>query len=315
MSDPNLTPEGGARPAPVMPGACASGGCGAGTGTSRDGSATITLHRKRAVQFNPVLVNGVEIPPLAIAEEAQQHPAPDGAEAWMAAARALAIRALLLQEAQRLGIAASQEADERGRLEMEEEALIRALLEQEAAPAVASEDECRRYYEARRARFRTPELFEAAHILIEPGSTDEAGWHASEAEARTIARQVGDDRAAFGAAAQAFSKCPSARQGGSLGQVRRGELVPDVQRAIETLADGCTLPDPVRSRFGWHVLRLERRIPGRELPFEMVRGKIADLLEARSWAVSAASYTARLVQGAQIQGVHIDPAVLEAELR
>lgn len=313
MSDPNLSPEAGTRPAPAMPSACASGGCGGGAGSN--GSATITVHRKRPVQFNPVVVNGVEIPPLSIAEEAQQHPAPDGAAAWMAAARALAIRELLLQEARRLHIAAAQEADASGRLELEEEALIRALLEQEAAPAVASDEECRRYYAARRARFRTPELFEASHILLEPCDNDEHGWRAAEAEARTIAEQVGDDRQAFAEAAREFSKCPSALQGGSLGQVRRGELVPSVQQAIESLAEGRTRPEPVRSRFGWHVLRLERRIPGRELPFEMVRGKIADLLEARSWTVSAASYTARLLQNARVEGVQLDPAVLEAELR
>ena len=297
-----------ARPAPVMPSACASGGCGGGAA----GASTIKFHRARPVQFNPVRVNGVEIAPEAIAEEAQQHPSPDGASAWMAAARALVIRELLLQEARRLGVDADPECDEGGRREIDDEALIRALLEREAPPMVPSEDECRRYYDAHVERFRTPELFEAAHILIEPASQDEAAWAAAESEARTIAEEVGDDRQAFAEAARAFSKCSSAQQDGTLGQVRRGELVPAVQAVLESLPDGATGREPVRSRFGWHVLRLEKRITGRTLPFDYVKPRIADMLEARSWAVSGARYTAALIAGARVEGVEVDPAVLEA---
>jgi peptidyl-prolyl cis-trans isomerase C len=293
------------RPAPGMPGACASGGCG---GTA----APIRFHRKRPVQFNPVIVNGVEIAPEAIAEEAQQHPSPNGESAWMAAARALVIRALLLEEARRLGIDAEPECDEAGRRELDEEALIRALLEREAPAMVPSEDECHRYYDAHAERFRTAELFEAAHILIEPASDEEAAWCDAQHEARAIAQEVGDDGKAFAEAARAFSKCSSAQQGGMLGQVRRGELVPAVQAALEALAEGVTRREPVRSRYGWHVLRLERRIAGRVLPFEYVSPRIADMLEARAWAVAGARYIAQLVARACVEGVEIDPAVLES---
>jgi peptidyl-prolyl cis-trans isomerase C len=256
----------------------------------------------------------VEIAPEAIAEEAQQHPSPDGVSAWMAAARALVIRELLLQEARRLGIEAEPECDDGGRREIDDEALIRALLEREAPPLVPSEAECRRYYDAHVERFRTAELFEASHILVEPAAQDEAAWREAEHEARTIAEEVGDDREAFAEAARAFSKCSSAQQGGILGQVRRGELVPAVQAALESLTEGVTRREPVRSRFGWHVLRLEKRIAGRVLPFDYVKPRIADMLEARSWALSGARYTAALVANARVEGVEVDPAVLEGGL-
>jgi peptidyl-prolyl cis-trans isomerase C len=290
-----------------MPGACASGVC-------RGTAPPIRYQHNRAVHINPVSVNGVAIAPEAIAEEAQQHPSPDGASAWMAAARALVVRELLLEEARRLGVQAEPELDEAGRREVDDEALIRALLEREAPPRIPSEGECRRYYDAHVERFRTPELLEAAHILIEPASDDEAAWGEAEREARTIAEQVGDERHAFAEAARAFSKCSSAQQGGMLGQVRRGELVPAVQNALESLAEGVTAREPIRSRYGWHVLRLERRIAGRELPFEYVKARIADMLEARSWALSAARYTAGLIEKARIVGVEIDPAALESGL-
>jgi peptidyl-prolyl cis-trans isomerase C len=291
------------RPAPVMPGACASGGCG--------GSAAPDSRLAPAPpSFGAVTVNGVEIEPEAIAREIQHHPAPDGETAWRAAARALALRELLLQEARRLAIEPEPEQDEAGRSETDEDALVRALLERQVSPAAAGEDECRRYYENRIDRFRTPDLFEASHILIEPEGEDDAASAAAEAEARAIAREVGDDPDAFAAAAREFSRCPSAHQSGSLGQVRRGDLVPVVQQALEALPEGTAAREPVRSRFGWHVLRLQRKIEGRALPFEVVRDRIADMLEARAWAVSAALYAADLARSAEIEGVVIDPASL-----
>src|SRR5690606_13370136 len=148
-----------ARPAPVMPSACESGGCG---------SASAVPRRPPPPSFGTVTVNGVEIEPEAIAQEMQHHPAPDGETAWREAARALALRELLLQEARRLGIEADPEEIEDGGREIEEDAVIRSLLERRVEPAKAGEDECRRYYESCVDRFRTPDLYEASHILIEP---------------------------------------------------------------------------------------------------------------------------------------------------
>lgn len=286
------------RPAPAMPSACESGGCG--------GPEPLI---PPPPSFGDVIVNGVEIAPEAIAQEIQHHPAPDAETAWVEAARALAVRELLLQEAKRLGLDAASEADEGGRTETEEDALVRMLLEEEVQPARPTEEECRRYYEANLRRFRTPDLFEAAHILIEPEGSDESAWAAAEERARAIVADVGDDPAKFAAAARSCSGCASAQQDGSLGQIRRGELVPAVQAGIEALADGETGKEPVRSRFGWHVLRLQRRIPGHVLPFEAARVRIADMLEARSWSVEAARYVAGLARRGQVEGVMIDGAL------
>lgn len=284
------------RRAPVMPSACESHGCGGGPEPAIPPPPS----------FGEVRVNGVEITPEAIAAEIQHHPAPDAETAWIDAARALAVRELLLQEARRLGLEAEADEDEAGRIETDEDALVQALLEAEIAPARAGEAECRRYYEANVERFRTPDLFDAAHILIEPDGEDEVAWAAAEAQARHIAAQVGDDPIAFAAAARAWSGCASAQQDGSLGQIRRGELVASVQAGLEALADGETGDEPVRSRFGWHVLRLQRRIEGRTLPFEIAREKIADMLEARSWSVEAGRYIAALAGRGAIEGVMIE---------
>ena len=284
------------KPAPKMMSSCETGGCGGGPEPLIPPPPT----------FGEVLVNGVEITPEAIAEEIQHHPAPDAETAWTEAARALAVRELLLQEARRIGIAAQPAADEAGRTEIDEDAVVRALLEEEVVPAEAGEAECRRYYEANLDRFRTPELFEAAHILIEPEGADEQAWTSALERARDIIRQIGDDVNSFASAARAQSSCASAQQDGSLGQIRRGELVPEVQAGLEALADGTTAREPILSRFGWHVLRLHRRIEGRTMAFDMVRDRIADMLEARSWSIEAARYIASLAARNRVEGIRIE---------
>jgi peptidyl-prolyl cis-trans isomerase C len=288
---PELKPD--PRPQPQMMESCQSRGCGGGA------------HRRQMSPpptFSTVKVNGVEIEAEAIAQEIQHHPAPDADSAWRAAARALAVREVLLQEARQRGITASDASNE-----TPEDALVTALIEAAVPHAEADEAECLRYYQGNRDRFRTPDLFEASHILIEPDGAGPDAWSAAGIEARRIAAEVGDDAKAFAAAAREVSGCPSAQQDGSLGQVRRGELVREVQQAIETLSPGKTGRRPVRSGFGWHVIRLERRIEGQTLPFEAVREKIADMMAARAWTMDAARYVAELAARYEIEGIVIEP--------
>src|SRR3546814_1940408 len=96
-----------------MPSACETGGCG--------GQEPML---PPPPSFGEVRVNGVEITPDATAEEIQHHPAPDAETAWIEAASALAARALLPQEASRLGFSADAERDEAGRPEAADDALV-----------------------------------------------------------------------------------------------------------------------------------------------------------------------------------------------
>jgi peptidyl-prolyl cis-trans isomerase C len=287
---PRLTPD--PRPDPQMMDACLSGGCGGGAPARA---------APPPPSFSEIRVNGVTIDPDAISQEIQHHPAPDADAAWRGATRALAVRELLLQEARRLGLSASSED------ETDEDALISALLDMKVVPAEAGEEECRRYYDTNTARFRTPDLFEASHILIEPDGETADAWSAAGIEARRIATEVGDDPDAFADAARQMSACPSAQQDGTLGQVRRGELVDEVQTAIEALSPGETGRRPIRSRFGWHVIRLARHLEGQVLPFEAVRDKIADMMAARAWTMGAARYVADLAGRSTVEGIVIEP--------
>jgi hypothetical protein len=113
------------------------------------------LRDSRAVE---VSVNGVVIPREMIAQEVQHHSASRPLEAWLSAARALVVRELLLQEARRIGLAATPLSDEHGRRETEEDAQIRGLIEREITTPEPDEDSCRRYYEQRKRRSRSRKI-------------------------------------------------------------------------------------------------------------------------------------------------------------
>ena len=249
------------------------------------------------------VIDGVQIPERLIAEEAQNHPADTADEARRAAGHALAIRALLLDRAHELGLEPEPEIEDDGREETPEEALIRAVLDTEVTVPIPGEAEIRRVYDARREAFRTPTLTEASHILIAPDADEPAAWEVACSRAQELIDRMADPSVRFADLAKAHSTCSSASIGGSLGQLSPGDLTATVEAGLRQLDPGAISTKPVRSRFGWHVLKLDRRIDGRDLPFDHVREQIALHLESRAWTAAATRYVASLAAEAREQGV------------
>jgi peptidyl-prolyl cis-trans isomerase C len=252
-----------------------------------------------------VSVNGVVVARAAIAREVQNHPAPKPILAWQAAARALVLRELLLQEARRVGITAEPAVDGEGRRETEDEALIRALAEREVTVPQADEDACRRYYEQNRRRFRSADIFEASHILFAAPANDRAKFAQAQRDAAAALAELAEAPERFADLARAHSACPSGQQGGNLGQITAGQTTPEFEQALQKLAPGALTEAPVATRYGLHIIRLDRRHEGRELPFELVHARIAAYLGERARRTATAQYIARLVSGASITGIEL----------
>lgn len=252
--------------------------------------------RRPIRKFVAVSVNGVTIPSADIARETQHHQASDPDVAWDLAARALALRELLGQEADRLGIEAEPIEDGEGRRETPQEARLRALVDREVVVPRADEAACRRFYEANRGRFRSPTLFEAAHILLPKGE-------GARERAAAIVAELQAHPGRFAALAEAHSACPSSKQGGNLGQVAPGQTVPEFEAALAKLPVGTVAAQPVESRYGLHVVRVDRRIEGRVLPFGLVRERIADYLEEAVQRRALQQYVAILAGRAKLTGV------------
>jgi peptidyl-prolyl cis-trans isomerase C len=248
-------------------------------------------------------VNGTVIGEREIAAEMQHHPAPSAEAAWQAAARALVVRRLLLDEAETRGIEAEADGDL-----LPDEAVIEALLDQAVTVPEADEATLRRWYDANRSRFRTKELWEASHILIAADPADSEARAVAEARAKDLLAQVLADRDSFEALARAHSACPSGKDGGRLGQVARGSLVPEVETFLAALEPGQICPVVVRSRYGMHVLWLHQRAEPRELPFEAVRDTVARYLHEASWRRAVHQFIAVLAGRARIEGIDMEGA-------
>jgi peptidyl-prolyl cis-trans isomerase C len=270
---------------------------------------TCAIHTEEAFPGpKTVSVNGIVVPREAIARETQHHPADKPIVAWQAAARALVIRELLLQEARRLGVEAEPQADAQGRRETDEEALIRCLIEREVTTPEPDEATCRRYYEQNRARFRSPALYEAAHILFAARNDNADAFTAAGAQAEAVLDQLRGHPEQFGELARLHSACPSAAQGGNLGQIGEGQTTAEFERALFALAPGAMTVKPVATRYGLHIIRLDRKIEGRELPFDLVAGRIANYLRESVRRRAAAQYIARLMARAAITGIACEGA-------
>lgn len=264
-----------------------------------------TPTRRRVGRPVPVSVNGVAIKSADIARETQHHTSADPDEAWNLAARALAIRELLRQEAERLGVEAQPIEDEEGRRETPAEARDRALIEREVVVPEADDAACRRYFEQNRRRFRTPDLYEVAHILLPAAPGDAAARQAARDAAEVLIGELRERPADFAAMAARHSACPSSAQGGNLGQIGPGQTVAEFEAALQTMQPGANHPQPVETRYGLHIVRLERRIDGRELPYEAVRQRIADYLDEAVHRRALRQYVTMLAGRAVVTGVDL----------
>lgn len=135
------------------------------------------------------------------------------------------------------------------------------------------EKELRDYYESVKERFTSPERRRARHILI----TTEDG--VDDAQARKTAEELADKAKAgadFAQLAREHSKDPgSAQQGGDLGWAQRGMFVGPFEDALFSMTPG-EIRGPVKTQFGYHVIKLDEVEPGSVRTFEQARAEVEE---------------------------------------
>lgn len=249
-----------------------------------------------------IKVNGVRIEPEAIARELQYHSAESRDEAVYEASRALVIAELLRQRAEELGIKV-----EVANGQTEEEAVVLDLIEQEVDLPLSDEAACRQYFDNNRERFHSAPLIAARHILLACPEDDIEGRSIAKEQALQLIEQLSEDESRFKELALAHSACPSKEQGGSLGQISKGQTVPEFERQLFRLPAGL-VKQPLESRYGVHVVIIDQRLEGKPLPFDAVKGSIRDLLDQRVWQTAVGQYLRGLVGAADIQGIVLEGA-------
>jgi peptidyl-prolyl cis-trans isomerase C len=242
-----------------------------------------------------ISVNGVTIGDDAVAREVQHHPAPNRDEAERQAATALVVRELLLQRVSEREIGGADD-DQR----------IGNLIDSEIRIPEPTEEEIARYYRRNGLQFTSPALYRAAHIFFPARASNEAASAAAKEKSEAVLAEVTADPDRFGELAQAHSACSSKEQGGSLGLVRKGDTNPEIEQTMAVMDVGSIRL--VRSRHGYHVLRLDDRAPATSLPLEQAKGWIAEHFRKTSKRRAIAQYLQLLTARARIEGIELAAA-------
>ncbi|MDC0711241.1 peptidylprolyl isomerase [Stigmatella sp. ncwal1] len=118
----------------------------------------------------------------------------------------------------------------------------------------------------------------ARHILVsvDPKAPQEQ-VDAAQKKAQAIAEEARRPGMDFASLARARSEGPSAEDGGDLGFFRRGVMVPAFEKTAFALKEG-EVSEPIRTNFGWHVLKVEERRSVGVAPFEELRAKLEQQL-------------------------------------
>lgn len=164
--------------------------------------------------------------------------------------------------------------------------MIQRIIRRKVALRVTvTEEEIDQYLNANRDKLETGLTFEARHILFLPqAGTGEDGWQAARRRADDVYARVmaGED---FGELAAEFSEdTATAKNGGRLGILKRGELAADIEKAVLRLSPGEHAP-PFRSEVGYHLFELDSKetLAGEQLA--QARNQIRDILYRQKYDV------------------------------
>ncbi len=172
---------------------------------------------------------------------------------------------LLLLDAQRNlyeGEAAFREQLKR----LKESLLISYAGEKAISGVTVTEDELKAYYEENKDKLGGGESVNASHILVE-----------SEEKAMAVLAEIEGGKS-FEDAAKEYSSCPSKENGGNLGDFGRGQMVPEFDSAVFAMEVGEITKTPVKTQFGYHLIKLIAKNDAKEVPFAEVRAELEGAL-------------------------------------
>jgi peptidyl-prolyl cis-trans isomerase C len=161
--------------------------------------------------------------------------------------------------------------------------LVNTFIREHMANMSFSEEELKAEYRAQVAQL-SDQHYKARHILTE-----------TRKEAEEIIKQL-EGGADFLVLSEKRSSAPSAPQGGDLGWFSPDQMVPPLAEAVKTLEGGEYTKEPVKTRFGWHVILLEDSRNMKPPAFEKVRDRVENILASNALQ----AYINKLYEEAQV---------------
>lgn len=217
-----------------------------------------------ATAQNVAIVNGKAVPKARVEvllKQAQRAGQPVGPEVQQQARDQVVLREIFAQEAERRGIPASADFQDQMKL-ARESILIRELFEDFRKKNPVTDAEAQAEYEKFKAQASGTE-YRARHILVE-----------KEEDAKKLIADI-KGGAKFEDVAKKNSKdTGSAENGGDLDFAKPDSYVPEFGQAMAKLKKGEMTDAPVKSQFGWHIIRLEDTRAAAFPAFEDVKGQI-----------------------------------------
>ncbi len=141
--------------------------------------------------------------------------------------------------------------------------------EKAISSVTVSDKDAEEYYNQNKEQFVTGESVNASHILVD-----------SEEKANEILAKINAGEISFEDAATQFSSCPSKANGGNLGDFGRGQMVPEFDTAVFEMAEGEITSAPVKTQFGYHIIKLNSKKESEEMPFASISAEIKEALLA-----------------------------------
>jgi parvulin-like peptidyl-prolyl isomerase len=161
-----------------------------------------------------------------------------------------------------------------------------------------SDDALRLEYEREKEKWRIPEKAHLYEILISR-SVDAAGAGTAEKRAREAADAL-KAGTKFEVVVKEYSDGSTKNRGGDLGWVARGELVPEIDRAVFSLPVGA-VSDPISTKFGWHLVKVVEKSPVSYKPFSEVKGEILKKEQESQFQKRLAEYLDKIKRDAVIR--------------
>jgi peptidyl-prolyl cis-trans isomerase C len=161
--------------------------------------------------------------------------------------------------------------DVKRRIAFDRNRLLMESLLQDSGKAALTEDAERKVYEEAVKQVKNEEEVHARHILVP-----------TEDEAKAILAQL-KGGADFAALAKEKSKDPGAAEGGDLGYFTKEQMVPEFAEVAFKLGKG-QLSDPVKTQFGWHIIKVEDKRTRPTPTFEQVKPQIENYVAHRAQA-------------------------------
>lgn len=159
--------------------------------------------------------------------------------------------------------------------------------------------ELRERYNREKEQYRLPERARLREVVVlkPEGEAKLAEARQRAAEIAEAARKQGTD---FANLATTMSEAPTRDKGGDLGEVAKGDLVPDLDRAIFNATNG-TIVGPIETKSAWHIILVEQRLPSEVPAFESIKDRLRRDVDEETFQRDYAAYIENLRKDAFIE--------------